>query len=183
MQRTLTVLVPGIGAGILTVAWVVSGACVIQISMEGPNRSLNVALVEGGVDLAYFHQEMQEDDAVVFEKLPWVDPRQTVRDELLAYRWRMAEAHVWLASGSRFRWDYDHTGAGLHDLRKLCLNIGFPLWFPVFLLMGLPCIAFVLRSARVRRRRKRGLCLKCAYDLTGNISGVCPECGTKIQES
>jgi hypothetical protein len=27
---------------------------------------------------------------------------------------------------------------------------------------------------------KKGLCVKCGYDLTGNVSGVCPECGEKI---
>jgi hypothetical protein len=27
-------------------------------------------------------------------------------------------------------------------------------------------------------RTKRGQCLACGYSLTGNISGVCPECGT-----
>ena len=26
-------------------------------------------------------------------------------------------------------------------------------------------------------RRLRGLCQRCGYDLTGNVSGVCPECG------
>jgi len=31
-----------------------------------------------------------------------------------------------------------------------------------------------------RRRRKRGLCVKCGYDLTANVSGTCPECGTPI---
>jgi uncharacterized paraquat-inducible protein A len=33
----------------------------------------------------------------------------------------------------------------------------------------------------LRRRdvlKSRGLCPACAYDLTGNVSGVCPECGT-----
>lgn len=25
-----------------------------------------------------------------------------------------------------------------------------------------------------------GHCWKCGYDLTGNVSGVCPECGTKV---
>ena len=25
------------------------------------------------------------------------------------------------------------------------------------------------------------LCITCGYDLTGNESGVCPECGTKIE--
>ena len=32
-----------------------------------------------------------------------------------------------------------------------------------------------------RRRRKRGQCLDCGYDLTGNVTGVCSECGTKIE--
>jgi hypothetical protein len=29
-----------------------------------------------------------------------------------------------------------------------------------------------------RPARDHGLCLGCGYDLTGNVSGVCPECGT-----
>ena len=31
--------------------------------------------------------------------------------------------------------------------------------------------------ARRRFRTRRGVCPRCAYDLTGNVSGVCPECG------
>ena len=27
-------------------------------------------------------------------------------------------------------------------------------------------------------RRRRGLCAACGYNLRGNLSGVCPECGT-----
>ena len=44
-----------------------------------------------------------------------------------------------------------------------------------------PTIAFI-RGPTLRRRyrRKRGLCERCAYDLTGNMSGVCPECGMRI---
>ena len=30
----------------------------------------------------------------------------------------------------------------------------------------------------LRGRRAKGLCVACGYDLTGNVSGVCPECGT-----
>ena len=30
-------------------------------------------------------------------------------------------------------------------------------------------------------RSRRSLFVRCAYDLTGNVSGVCPECGTKIE--
>ncbi len=28
-----------------------------------------------------------------------------------------------------------------------------------------------------------GLCFKCSYNLTGNVSGVCPECGTPLQRA
>lgn len=33
----------------------------------------------------------------------------------------------------------------------------------------------------VRRRSQSGHCRKCSYNLTGNASGICPECGTPIR--
>ena len=38
-------------------------------------------------------------------------------------------------------------------------------------------LAFGLFAARRVIRRKRGLCLKCGYDLRGAEHEVCPECG------
>ena len=38
-------------------------------------------------------------------------------------------------------------------------------------------------SAEIERKRRHGRCEACGYDLTGNVSGVCPECGTKIAEN
>ena len=42
-------------------------------------------------------------------------------------------------------------------------------------------VCFYLRNRRqlgiARPRRTAGLCVKCGYNLTGNVSGVCPECG------
>ena len=29
-------------------------------------------------------------------------------------------------------------------------------------------------------RRRYNLCLNCDYNLTGNVTGICPECGEKI---
>ena len=29
-------------------------------------------------------------------------------------------------------------------------------------------------------RQQQGLCIRCAYNLTANTSGICPECGTPI---
>lgn len=33
---------------------------------------------------------------------------------------------------------------------------------------------------RKRHSLRAGLCPSCSYDLTGNLSGVCPECGTAV---
>ena len=53
----------------------------------------------------------------------------------------------------------------------------------VFLVALIPLILYSENQRRKNDRlrdRLRGLCPKCRYCLTGNVSGVCPECGTKI---
>jgi hypothetical protein len=50
-----------------------------------------------------------------------------------------------------------------------------PLWIPG--VVGLGYFWFLLRR---RRRICPGHCPTCEYDLTGNMSGICPECGTAI---
>ena len=49
------------------------------------------------------------------------------------------------------------------------------------LLAAYPTIAFIRGPLRRWRRRKRGECVNCGYNLTGNVTGVCSECGTKIE--
>jgi hypothetical protein len=44
-------------------------------------------------------------------------------------------------------------------------------------LMALLLIVPWLKSRRIRNRIAVGQCPACGYDLTGNQSGVCPECG------
>jgi hypothetical protein len=52
-----------------------------------------------------------------------------------------------------------------------------PLWIPLVLFAMYPTIAFIRGPARRWRRRRAGLCIRCGYDLTGNVTGVCSECG------
>jgi hypothetical protein len=42
--------------------------------------------------------------------------------------------------------------------------------------------AFVVIRFRKRKRSSEVLCRSCGYDLTGNTSGVCPECGQPIPQ-
>lgn len=49
-----------------------------------------------------------------------------------------------------------------------------PLWVPLFILtLPTGCAWYFYR------RPPFGHCQRCEYDLTGNVSGVCPECGAK----
>ncbi|MCH8243527.1 MAG: hypothetical protein IH897_13095 [Planctomycetes bacterium] len=53
------------------------------------------------------------------------------------------------------------------------------LFVPVWLLVvavGFPTAILWWRD----RRLKAGFCKVCKYDLTGNVSGTCPECGTAV---
>lgn len=58
-----------------------------------------------------------------------------------------------------------------------------PLWAVAAALAVIPAAwAPGAYKRRVRARRRRlGLCLRCGYDLTGNTSGVCSECGEAVQ--
>jgi hypothetical protein len=42
------------------------------------------------------------------------------------------------------------------------------------------CWWFSRRRNRERRSSLHALCASCGYNLTGNVSGICPECGTPI---
>ena len=51
-----------------------------------------------------------------------------------------------------------------------------PLWLPAAVFGVLPAVRLGRRVKAVLRARA-GRCTRCGYDLTGNTSGVCPECG------
>jgi hypothetical protein len=55
--------------------------------------------------------------------------------------------------------------------------LAVPHWLPAALLGVMPAV-WLNRFRKTRRVRRPGLCRTCGYDLTGNASGVCPECGT-----
>jgi hypothetical protein len=57
------------------------------------------------------------------------------------------------------------------------VDVWFPMWI-VFAIIAFPPACWLLHKWRFRLQP--GHCSACGYNLTGNVSGVCPECGTKI---
>lgn len=54
------------------------------------------------------------------------------------------------------------------------------LWIPLWIPLVLIAVASVLLWWLDRWRPLPGHCRKCGYDLTGNVSGRCPECGQTV---
>ncbi len=57
------------------------------------------------------------------------------------------------------------------------IKVALPLWIP----LAMVAIPTAWLWWRDRRGVPPGYCQKCGYNLTGNVSGRCPECGTPIK--
>ena len=81
-----------------------------------------------------------------------------------------------------FRWDNQRYGD--KDWYIKLRFIGAPAWFVTWALAVIPgwySIVVAFPSwRRWRIARREGRCGACLYDLTGNASGVCPECGKAV---
>ncbi|HWB20548.1 MAG TPA: hypothetical protein VG711_09630 [Phycisphaerales bacterium] len=80
------------------------------------------------------------------------------------------------------RADRIRTYGGYSLIRALPLGIIWPGFIldaliNVFALLTAFILLSILFQGRRRSRASRGLCIKCAYNLTGITSSRCPECG------
>jgi len=64
---------------------------------------------------------------------------------------------------------------------QLYRSLMFPIWQVAVIASFLYCTWAYYRMRR-RRRESLGRCGHCGYDLTGNVSGICPECGVPTQK-
>ena len=94
----------------------------------------------------------------------WVTPAPTLPDRYLGW-------HTGWSRPFRLMWWF-RLESGTVVRGGTATEVVVPLWFGAFS-FGLPTIILWFGD----RRRAPGLCIKCGYDLRGNASGVCPECG------
>jgi hypothetical protein len=119
--------------------------------------------------------------------LTWVSPGQKFVVQtyagLVCVGW--PEREPWHPIAPRPGWDVfrtetrllwrPHTMVDGYGLRF----VSVPLWIPLF-----ACLLGAVWLHRIKRRGMPGpTCANCEYDLTGNVSGVCPECGAKVESA
>jgi hypothetical protein len=68
----------------------------------------------------------------------------------------------------------------LVSLAALPTVVGFLVFLAVPIISWRWIIPRLIRWIVVRRTENR--CRVCSYDLTGNVSGICPECGSPIED-
>jgi hypothetical protein len=76
-----------------------------------------------------------------------------------------------------------NAGPGLNGRTWHYIETCLPMWMPLMIFSICPAVALIIiaRKGQVRRQRHRlGFCVNCGYDLSGSVSGVCPECGEKV---
>ena len=69
--------------------------------------------------------------------------------------------------------DSTSFGRGLNAMKWL-----YPVWFASPILGFLTALVWFRKRNHDFAKYQRGHCQSCGYDLTGNQSGICSECGT-----
>ncbi len=129
----------------------------------GSDTGLHMTVARGGIWLSY--RRAVEPDAVDGERGFLL----TSRFGYLRYPYRDYKPCI-LNAG--------HHYVGPSSDRLVVHSVGLPLWLLTIAFAAYPAIAFYRGPLRRYRRRRHGLCPRCGYDLTGNESGICSECGT-----
>jgi hypothetical protein len=96
-----------------------------------------------------------------------------IKEGVIEAYWSSPGHSFWTAPIGSTRWGFEwprwnrHTGGTV---------VYLPLWLPLLALLSVLTIPRFLD-----RRTVPGHCQQCGYNLTGNVSGQCPECGAPLR--
>jgi RimJ/RimL family protein N-acetyltransferase len=100
-------------------------------------------------------------------------------------RWHFQRWNVWDSEIVFDRLGVFIGSCSISGLSQFTQFNGWEVEIPVWVLVLVTGILPAKRGRtilRLRRIRPDHLCRSCFYDLTGNASGICPECGTRKHE-
>lgn len=83
---------------------------------------------------------------------------------------------------------FARSGSTVHEVESgdaAYVDVTIPFWIPMLLIPPITAMLWFDRLGRrlglVGRDYAIGFCNACGYDLQGNASGICPECGTPLK--
>ena len=86
-------------------------------------------------------------------------------------RWKLADGKLWFNVGV----------AWIADDPPQMKYLGF-VQVPLLWILAALVVSTLILWVADRARYGPGQCRGCGYDLTGNVTGVCPECGAAVQQ-
>ncbi len=153
IRKTLLVISLVLLAGTMGL-WVRSYWVNDTLAWRVDDREVGISSGGGGVSLGFWHHLPRTMPPGIYH---FADDRSDGGGSLLSF----------------FRVEKSTSPTGLF------LMIIFPFWLPAAVLAGVSC--WLARPLlRDLHRRRHDLCVGCGYDLRGNVSGVCPECGGPV---
>ena len=130
---------------------------------------------------------MNATGAVINTKLIIVSWAYLYLERLLVWSW-LGSSKAGLRGRRLFAWTA--FGTLLNAAFDYAVIIGLFTGFiaPSFVLVAIAFFIWIVhvlgrRASLQNRFSNDPLCMKCQYNLTGNLSGICPECGTPVAES
>ena len=147
---------------LILVAWGISIRWLITYGYHVGRVQLGRGLVSVSQDNSYVRRGFPGFPGWTFHRLSSGTGNQ--RSLLYLFGMQLPRTHVLISTG----------GNPAVDVTR---PIQLPLWLP-FLLAAVPTWFLFYRDRR--RRIPPGHCQRCGYNLTGNTSGICPECGEQI---
>ena len=167
--------------------WAGVGICIVMTCAWSASNRWVIGLPRDGVSFTIDGGSLQ-----IYGGADWarnaVRPPQYVLPGSSGSVQRFPLRRYWTSSGRRSSklhlsgpWTNPwHTVAGKDPyLNSYTWSLNIPLYL-VLLSAALPTAFLWYRD---RRRIPPGHCQRCGYNLTGNVSGVCSECGTKVIEN
>ena len=138
---------------------------------------------ESGELLAVVITDSNSDPTIVTPRMSWIASQPGMAGA--AWYWRVEPASSQVVLSPMGYRPAPHLGFFAGQYRR---QFGFfgvrrfevlvPAWSLAVAFSLLPLARVVARSRELRRQARIGLCRRCGYDLRGNVSGRCPECGT-----
>ncbi|MHC4094085.1 MAG: hypothetical protein ACYSVY_28055 [Planctomycetota bacterium] len=147
--------------------WGISLTSVVRSSATGHHHAVAFTCHYGIVELLYFEQDPAA-------KGGWLSGPVTVWDEI-SFRHELWDARMRRQPNPLPPGAFGLTSGWRSDLERAYVR--FPLWLPFALFALYPAVAFIRGPLRRWRRSRKGLCVKCGYNLTGLPEPRCPECG------